>query len=291
MARVLLVTLMLCFLCGVLAAQEAAGPQVTGFMLIPTEVSQCKPVRVHFVLTNETDKPICSQRPYAGATYNLYYTFKDKGMESQPGRVMVGVSLNGGADGYPYRWGFRGPLWPGKSASMIGFLSLIEVGTYDVTASVLKGDEPVGKASTASVRVHAGNYALVGQKPSPARPIYPIINGRRLPKMSSFVQDGHLMVAVRPFVDSMGADLFYADRSVVISKPGLEILLFPGSQQVLANGIPVAMPVPVYLYEGITYVSIRYMSPLLGHTFYWQSNMRVCYLDGPTATQSLCKAP
>ena len=286
MVRALIAAILLFFISGIVATEEEAvspvGPQVTGFMVVPG-IIQCKPVRISFTITNETDKPIYSQHPCAGTTYNLYQSFQDRGFVASPDRYMVGISLNGGLDGYPYRWGFRGPLGLGRSARMIGFLSLIEVGTYDLTASLLLGDTPLGPVSVGTVKVcgwETGKYSL---DPLAAKPIYPIVNGQRLPKMVPFMQDGYMLLPIKPLVLSMGANLDFVENSAVISKQGLEIALFPESQQVLVNGIPVEMPVPVHIYNGITYAPIRCLSPLLGQTFYYYSDTRVLFLDGPSA--------
>lgn len=294
MARALIAAIILFFITSVVAAQEVANPiepRVTGFAVVPAQISQCQPVRIKVIVTNRSNQPIYSQRPYAGTTYNLYQTFRDKGSTALPDRYAVGVSLNGGEDGYPYRWGFRGPLAPARSARMMGFISLIEVGTYNLTASLLLGDTPIGMTSTSTVKVHdwaAGKYSL---DPSPVKPIYPIINGRRLPQMTPYEQDGCLLLPIKPFVLAIGANLDYIENSAVISKPGLEVALFPENQQVLVNGMPVVMPVPVHVYSGVTYAPIRYLSPLLGETFYWYPDSRLLFMYSPGPQQSVCKAP
>ena len=94
-------------------AVQEVQPRITGVVVTPTRTDQCRPVRITFVLTNTTDTAIYSQRPYSGATYNLYQTFRGAGFHSLPGRYMAAISLDGGKDGYPYRWGFRGSLLPG----------------------------------------------------------------------------------------------------------------------------------------------------------------------------------
>lgn len=283
MARALIAAEILFFLSGIVAAQDVAGPiqaRVTGFAVASREISQCRPIRIYFRVTNQSEVRIYSQRPYAGATYNLYHTLKDKGIETQPDKLTVGVSLNGGADGYPFRWGFRGPLAPGRSASIMGFLSLIEVGDYNLTASMLLGDEPVGPTSTIAVKVHTYEAKPNILEPMPASPIYPIINGRRLPKTIPYNNGGFLMVPVKPFVKSIGAGLSFTEHTVVVTRPGLELVLFPGKQEVLVNGVSVATPAPAYVSDGVAYAPIRYMSPLLGQTFYWYSDTRVLFMDG-----------
>ena len=90
------------------------NPGITGIAVAPVNANQCLPVRISFTLANTTDMMMYSQRPYSGDGYNLYQSFQGSGMEVLPDRYMVGVSLNDGQDGYPYRWGFRGALPPGS---------------------------------------------------------------------------------------------------------------------------------------------------------------------------------
>ena len=287
MIRALIAAVILFFISGALPAQDVAGamqPQITGFSVAPARVGQCRPVRINIIIRNQSDKPICSQRPCSGATYNLYQTFQDKGFAASPDRYMVGISLNGGQDGYPYRWGFRGPLGSGRSTSIMGFLSLIEVGTYNLTASLLLGDTPLGATRIGAVKVHDSEPGQFSDDPSPAEAICAIINGLRLPRMTPYMQDGYMLVALKPLVRSIGASLDFTDNSAVISKPGLEIALFPGSRQALVNGIPVHMPTPVHVFNGVTYVPIRYVSPLLAQTFYWYPDSRILFMDGSGAS-------
>ena len=267
-----------------LAAQtaEQEKPRITGFVVAPTETDQCRPARISFVLTNDTDEPIYSQRPYSGTTYNLYRTFSDRGFRPLTDRYMVGVSLNGGKDRYPYRWGFRGHLAPGRTTNIVGYLALVEAGTYDITSVLLKGGSRV---DSAGIRKAAVTVYICGPaeptEPVPAREIHPIINGRRYPPMTPYVRDGHLMVAVRPFVSRIGANVYFVRNVVVIRRPGLEILLFPGTQRAIVNGVPVLMPLPTYLYGGVTYAPLRYISPLFGASFYWYPQPRLLFIDGP----------
>ena len=284
MIRALIAAVILFFISGALPAQDVAGtmqPQITGFTVAPAQAGQCRPVRISIRIRNQSDKPICSQRPCSGATYNLYQTFQDKGFAASPDRYMVGISLNGGQDGYPYRWGFRGPLAPGRSANIMGFLSLIEVGDYNLTASMLQGDQPVGQTTTIAVKVQMYIAPPNQQQPVPDKPIYPIVNGQRLPQTAPYNQGGFLMVPVKPLMKAIGADLSYSENAVIINRPGLELMLFSGKREALLNGISVAMPATAYVINGVAYASIRYMSPLLGQTFYWYPDTRVLYMDGP----------
>lgn len=292
MAKALVSAVLVILLSGLAGAQDIpTKAKVAGFTVIPTQVVQCQPIRIYLKVTNQSDEPIYSQRPYAGATYNLYHTLTDKGIETLPDRLAVGISLNGGADGYPYRWGFRGHLAPGRSVSIMGFLSLIEVGDYTLTASMLLGDQPIGSTSEIAVKVLTYAPKPNTQQPVSARPIYPMINGRRLPLTMPYTDGGFLMVPVRPFVQSMGASLSFVEHTVVINTPGLELVLFPGKQEVLLNGVSVAMPAPACVFNGVSYAPVRYMSPLLGQTFYWYSGSRLLCMYSPGPYQSVCEAP
>ena len=267
------------------AAQDTkpqTAPRITGVVVTPTRTDQCRPVRITFVLTNTTDTAIYSQRPYSGATYNLYQTFRGAGFHSLPGRYMAAISLDGGKDGYPYRWGFRGSLLPGKTTTIAGRLSFVEAGAYEITAGLLEEGAVAPGSAVASGSVTVDVCSLTeAREPVPARPIHPRVNGRVFPPMLPYVLDGHLYVSIRPFVYSLGANVYFLDRVIVIRRPGYELVLFPGRQNAFFNGTPVVLPLPTYLYGGVAYVSPRFIAPFLGASVYWEPYPRALVLGTP----------
>lgn len=276
---------LICIAAAACAQNSAPGiePQITGLSAIPTNTDQCRPVQLTFRVVNRTGRTIYSQRPYPGSTYSLYQTFNGKGLQALSGRYMVGVSLNGGADGYPYRWGFQGALQPNRAATVSGNLSLVEVGTYGITATLLKGGVPVNPDNVEkfTVTVDICN-PTVSSEPVPARPLYSQYNGRRSETpVTPYVVDGYLLIPVRSFVSDIHAYVNYSNGTIVIRAPGTELILFPGSTRAILNGVPVRLPVQTYMRGTVAYVPIRFIGPFFGTTVYWSPTLRTLYFEGP----------
>lgn len=260
--------------------ESPTEPDLSAFLVGSTSTDQCRPVRINFTVVNKSSATITSQRPYSGATYSLYQTFQNQGFRALPDRWMVGVSLDRGKDGYPYRWGFRAPMGAGKMTNIAGYLTFVEPGTYNITAALLRQDEPVaGSVRTATVAVAPCLSPDVPGQPQPIREIRPVAGGRRFPGTVPYMYGGHLLIEVRPFVSYIGGDIYMLDRRIILRKPGVEVVLSPGSRVVIVNGVRMLIPVPVQQIGDIVYVPVRFISPFFGHTFYYYPYNRSLYLD------------
>lgn len=257
---------------------------LTGFMVLPTITEQCRPIRIVFNIKNNASMPISSQRPFSGMTYTSQKTFGDLGYESQPDRYMVGVSLNGGNDGYPYRWGFRGTLEPGDSITVTGLLTIIDKGSYTLTPALLKGGKPIGKPQIAPITVNvigckSQTEAIV---PRPGKPLQPIINGQPLPEpVIPYMIGDTVLLPARPVFDALGANIVWTPRSVIFRQPGVTLEIFAGTQRALLNGVPICLPISSYVYGGITYIPPRYVVPLFGAGVLWEPYPRTIRILGP----------
>lgn len=257
------------------------NPSITGVAVLPVASDQCRPVQISFTLANTTDRTIYSQRPYSGDGYNLYQSFEESGAEALPDRYMVGVSLNGGKDGYPYRWGFRGALGPGRTTTITGYLTLVELGSYTLTGTLVKSGSPadlrVLKIGTVSIDVC--EQAQYTPQPIRAQPIYPVINGQPVyPPITPYMVGGYMYIPARPYFYNIGADIISNGYSVVVTRPGMEFVMYPGSRYATMNGIRVIMPMAPYTFDGVTYISPRFISPLFGGSVYWNSYTRQLFL-------------
>ncbi|MDI6827036.1 MAG: copper amine oxidase N-terminal domain-containing protein [Armatimonadota bacterium] len=257
---------------------------LTGFMVLPTTTEQCRPVKIAFNITNNTGMPILSQRPFSGMTYISQKTFSDFGYEAQPDRYMVGISLDGGKDGYPYRWGFRGSLAPGNSIAITGLLTIVEKGSHTLTPALLRGGKPIAKPQIAAITVKVVECRPKSESavPKPGKPLQPIINGRQLPSpVTPYMLGDTVLLPARQVFDALGANIVWTARSVIFQQPGVVLEIFAGTQRALLNGIPIYLPVSAYVYGGVTYIPPRYVAPLFGAGVFWEPYPRTIRIFGP----------
>jgi len=198
----------------------------------------------------------------------------------------VGVSLNGGTDGYPYRWGFHGALLPGRTTTIEGRLTLVELGFYRLTAALLKGGVPVGGQTYDLGRVTVKPCEYVPSpppvRPYLGRPIYPVINGQfGYPPIVPYVINGYSYFPARDFLFTIGGNVYIEGPSVLITIPGYELVAIPGLDYGYLNGLPVQLPMPLYMYGGVPYVSPRMIMPLFGGSMSWDPYNRDLYLSSP----------
>ncbi len=287
MKRSLIAAALVITLAGACAADPAVvtrGLNITGFMLFPVNANQCGPVKISFTLTNQTDYTYFSQRPFSGEGYNLYQSFGNRGFQPLPDRYMVGVSLNGGADGYPYRWGFRGALLPGRTTTVQGWLTLLEVGSYHLTGVLLQGGIPVGRTyDLGPISVGACEYVPPPPpvRPFRGRPIYPMVNGRRYPPVIPYMVNGYNYVPARNFLFTIGGNVYIEGPSILITVPGYQLVTVPGLDYGYLNGLPIQLSMPIYIFNGTAYLAPRAFMPIFGGSTYWDPDDRNMYVNSP----------
>lgn len=272
-----------------LAATESVvvrNPTVSRYMVSRVHANQCEAVTMRFTLANLTDTTFFSQRPYSGSGYNLYQSFADVGLSLLPDRYMIGVSLNAGGDGYPYRWGFRGALLSGRTTTIQGSLTIVEIGTYQLTAALLKGDAPVDDRtySLGTVTVSACTYVPPPppRRPVQGRPIYPVINGQYgYPPVIPYMINGYNYFPAQQFLFTIGGNVYIEGPSVLINVPGYQLVTVPGLNYGYLNGMPIYTPMPLYTFGGMPYMSPRMFLPLIGGTISWDPHDRHLFINSP----------
>lgn len=257
-------------------------PEITAFLAMPTNGNQCQPVKLAFTLTNDTSGKLTSHPPYSGSYYNLNQTYLDKDTSgTTKDTYTVAISLNNGKDNYPYRWGFKGTLLPGKTSSIIGYIMLIQPGNYKITPAIIHNEDVIEsvKSSSINVTISECDNDVSYEEPVDIEPVSPVIEGNDdYEPLDTLMQDGHLLVAVRPFFYNLGASTYYEQNAIVVEKPGLEMTLFPNTRDAIINGTPVTMPYPTYTRNGVAYVPPRFIMPFFGANVYYDTRFKVLFI-------------
>ena len=89
--------------------------------------------------------------------------------------------------------------------------------------------------------------------------------------LAALVKNGVLMVPLRSMFEQMGATVSFdrASKSVKASKPGSEVQVTLGKNEVLINGESRPLDVPPMMYKGVLLVPIRVISEALGAYVQW----------------------
>jgi hypothetical protein len=95
--------------------------------------------------------------------------------------------------------------------------------------------------------------------------------------LAALVKDGTLMVPLRSMFEQMGAIVSYngASKSVTASKPGSEVQVTLGKNEVLINGESRPLDVPPMMYKGVILVPVRVISEALGAYVQWVPEQHV----------------
>lgn len=284
-------TLLLIVACGLpVRAQSDRGPELTGFILNPSHADTCTPVRLSFTITNRGTVLILSQSPYSGFTYPLYSTHTGMGFRAIAGRYTVGVSLDGGRDGYPFRWGFPGSLPAGRSVIVSGLLAIPETGNFMFAPALLRGDEVVSRLSVpdAVAVVHPcmpppptreGRVVFPPVYPvyppvprrSPFQPTFPrspfpppICGPACYPTFVPFYIDGRLLVPAVPFVFEFRATVAIIGDLIIIRRRGIELVLVANAPYAVLNGRYIPVPSISTFYGGMPYIPPLFVAPIFG---------------------------
>jgi len=96
--------------------------------------------------------------------------------------------------------------------------------------------------------------------------------------LAAQVKNGTLMVPLRSMFEQMGATVSYdgASKSVKATKPGSEVQVTLGKNEVLINGESRPLDVPPMMYKGVLLVPVRVISEALGAYVQWVPDQRVC---------------
>jgi hypothetical protein len=96
--------------------------------------------------------------------------------------------------------------------------------------------------------------------------------------LAALVKNGTIMVPLRSMFEQMGATVSYdaGSKSVTASKPGSQVQVTLGKNEVLINGESRPLDVPPMMYKGVLLVPVRVISEALGAYVQWVPEQHVC---------------
>jgi hypothetical protein len=96
--------------------------------------------------------------------------------------------------------------------------------------------------------------------------------------LAALVKNGVLLVPLRSMFEQMGATVSYdgGSKSVKATKPGSEVQVTLGKNEVLINGESRPLDVPPMMYKGSLLVPVRVLSEALGAYVQWVPEQHVC---------------
>jgi Copper amine oxidase N-terminal domain len=96
--------------------------------------------------------------------------------------------------------------------------------------------------------------------------------------LAALVKNGTILVPLRSMFEQMGATVSYdaASKSVKASKPGSEVQVTLGKNEVLINGESRPLDVPPMMYKGVLLVPVRVISEALGAYVQWVPEQHLC---------------
>lgn len=107
------------------------------------------------------------------------------------------------------------------------------------------------------------------------------INGEKQSySQSPFIEHGTTLVPMRAIFESLGASVEWngEEKTVTGSKGNKEVVLTIGSKSTKVNGKNVSIDVPANIYNGSTFVPLRFISESLGEKVSWNGNERSIYI-------------
>jgi hypothetical protein len=121
--------------------------ELVGLSASPTTVRRGQTVTFRFVIRNDSREGVFAGWPRSGTRYLQGQAYTSKSSRSARGAVRVALgTMRGSGARYPYRWGPRRALWPGRTTVVIGPVRMREPGTYRFGARI----ERVGQGFTSS---------------------------------------------------------------------------------------------------------------------------------------------
>ena len=96
--------------------------------------------------------------------------------------------------------------------------------------------------------------------------------------LAALIKNGTILVPLRSMFEQMGATVSYdaGSKSVTASKPGSQVQVTLGKNEVLINGESRPLDVPPMMYKGVLLVPVRVISEALGAYVQWVPEQHVC---------------
>lgn len=160
-----------------LIASQAQRPalSVSAARVTPLSISSGDTVRLDVTVVNNGTQVLRTQGPDPGTAYGEDDNFMTLGHPEQPGRIRIGVSVDGGREpGFPYRWGLGSDLAPREARTITGFIRFNRVGTHPIRIGVVSEAvewlyEDLGRGTLSVDTPGADSYTATG---SPANDLY-----------------------------------------------------------------------------------------------------------------------
>jgi hypothetical protein len=94
-----------------------------------------------------------------------------------------------------------------------------------------------------------------------------VINNKALPaKPPPLKVAGQVMLPLRSVFNAMGATVRYEDKIITATRGKKEVVMSPNVNQALIDGHEITMKVPPMVFQGATYVPLRFVAQALGDT-------------------------
>lgn len=149
--------------------------RVVSARIAPPSLSATDTVRVDVTLTNAGPDPLATQGPDPGTVYGETDTFLTLGHPEQPGRIRIGVEVDGGTEpDRRFRWGIGTDLAPGETRTVSGFIRFDRPGAHTIWVGVV--DERVDwlhdNLGRTAIRVHPPGASSYMAAAAPATDLY-----------------------------------------------------------------------------------------------------------------------
>ncbi len=113
--------------------------EITGVTITPKEFYAGSTMRVDISIRNTSDSTMQTQGPDPRHVYKEHEDFLSADVNRIEGRYRVGIDFEGNADiPNPWRWGIGGPLGPGESTTVTGFIRLDTPREWELSASLVQ---------------------------------------------------------------------------------------------------------------------------------------------------------
>ncbi len=155
---------------GPITASGQMGPtraEITSVTFTPSTVAIGFPLRIDIVVRNTGSNTLYTQGPPPGFAYLEGQDFDSAGFPKLDGMYRVGIDFAGNSGmATPFRWGLPGPLAPGESCTVTGYLRLGTARSWDFKASLVQEYVAYQQQGVFPHRVTVGSPPTLAASPS-----------------------------------------------------------------------------------------------------------------------------
>jgi hypothetical protein len=108
---------------------------------------------------------------------------------------------------------------------------------------------------------------------------------------SPVIVDGHTLVPMRAFFESLGAEVYWVPEThtVIGIRGDVEIKIMIGSNTPTINGMATMISAPARLINGTTFVPLRFVGEALGNQVGWEPLKKEISIETNTGDVEKCK--